>query len=102
MDQDSSTGVQNTSPTADQDASREDQDTPRDQDTPGDQDASLTDPSTLATGQVTTPPTTTVTQVTPSNVDNILSTGLSVGVLFNPWCACTVRVTVLGLCSLIP
>ena len=40
------THVQDTSPTADQDTSRKDQDTPRDQDTP------LTDPSTPPASQV--------------------------------------------------
>ena len=66
-DQDLSTDIQDTSPTADQDASREDQDTTKDQDTPGDQDTprdqntSPTDPSIPPAGQVTTPPTTTCT-----------------------------------------
>ena len=92
MDQDPSTGVQDASPTAeDQDISSVDQDpstgvqdtsptvhqyTPgyqdtrsRDQDTPRNQDTSLTDPSTLP---ATTPTTTTVTQVTLSNVDTSL------------------------------
>lgn len=75
MDQDPSTGFQDT--LVDQDASSPaDQHMPgMDQDTPGDQDTSLTDCKTPVASQVTSPPTTTRVTKVMSSVISIVSDG---------------------------